>query len=234
MEDRAVVLQRTVAGRLVTFLGVYDGHGGSEVADLAAARLHGDFFEALERGAEPAGALAAAYAETAGAASPYIHVGSTACAVSLIGSRLTAGWLGDSQLVVATRDAVRLVTAAHRLDDAAERARVQSAGATFDGVYVMRGDRGLMVTRALGDRWFAPVGVTAAPAFATLDLTGDEPYLLVLGTDGLWDVVDPEEVVALFSRQASNVSFDYARALASAALTAGTGDNVTVVTALIG
>lgn len=234
MEDRAVAVERTVAGRAATFLGVYDGHGGSEVADLAAAELHERFFDALARDVEPREALAVAYAATARAAERFAHVGSTACAVALIASRLTAAWLGDSQLVVATREAVRFVAPPHRLEDTRERARVEAQGAGIAGVYLVRGDYGLMMTRALGDRWFAPVGVIAEPSFASLELDGTTPALIVVATDGLWDVLDPDEVVALFGRQASNPAFDYARALANAALAAGTSDNVSVVTALVG
>jgi serine/threonine protein phosphatase PrpC len=231
MEDRAVALTRTVGDRAVTFLGVYDGHGGSEVAELAAARLHERFFDALAAGARESEALARAYTETARAAAPFVHVGSTACTVALDGSRVSAAWLGDSQLVVATPDEVRFIASPHRLDDVSERARVKEAGARFSGVYVMHGDYGLMMTRALGDRWFKAVGVSAEPSFATVEL--DSPSLVVLGTDGLWDVVDPEEVVALFGRQARSASFDYARALANAALTGGSHDNVTVVSAVV-
>ena len=233
MEDRAVTVRRTIGDRAVTFLGVYDGHGGSDVADLAADELHGRFFEALTGGAEPVDALRHAYAVTARGARDYMHVGSTACTVCLLGLRLVAAWLGDSQFVVVTRNATRFVAPPHRLDDAGERARVAAAGAEFSGVYVVRGDYGLMMTRALGDRWFEPVGISAEPSVATLDLDPGVPSLVVLASDGLWEVVDPENVAALFDRQANNTGFDYARALANAALVGGSRDNVTVVTAIV-
>jgi protein phosphatase 2C family protein 2/3 len=231
MEDRAIAVERTVHERAVTFLGVYDGHGGSDVAELAAATLHARFFDALGGGAGAAEALQHAYAVTALAAERYPHVGSTACTVSLIASHAAAAWVGDSQLVVTSESTVRFVSTPHRLDDAAERARVADAGAGFGGVYVVRGDHGLMMTRALGDRWFAPVGVVAEPSFASVELPS--PALVVLATDGLWDVIDPEAVLALFARQRRNPSFDYARALANAALVEGSRDNVTVVTAVL-
>jgi serine/threonine protein phosphatase PrpC len=75
---------------------------------------------------------------------------------------------------------------------------------------VARGGHGLMVTRALGDRWFRPVGVIGVPEVTELELPADA-RALIAATDGLWD---PQPA---------------ADAPVAAALDAGTHDNVPAV-----
>jgi len=231
MEDRDVALQRLVGADLVTFLAVYDGHGGAHVADRAATHLHERVFPALERGGTPEDALRGAYADVDRGLADAEHVGSTAATVAIVDRRVVAAWVGDSQIIAGADGAVRFVSPAHRLDDAAEHARVVAAGAEIDRVYVMRGQYGVMVTRALGDTWLRPVGVVATPSTATIDLNLLPTPFVAIASDGLWDVLSADEVAHVFVTHGAERGFDYARALVDRALAAGTRDNVTVVTA---
>jgi serine/threonine protein phosphatase PrpC len=230
MEDRDVAIERDVADRVVRFFGVYDGHGGAEVADVAADRLGNAFFAALASGLRAAPALTQAYGDVAVAAGAYAHVGSTACTAALIDDELTIVWLGDTQLVVVTADELRFVSTPHRLDDGEEHARIVGTGAAIEGPYVVRGDHGLMVTRAFGDTWFHPAGLIATPSTATVTLAPSVPQLVVVATDGLWDVLRPHAVLELF-RTGVGGAIDYARTLVDLALAARTRDNVTVIAA---
>jgi serine/threonine protein phosphatase PrpC len=227
MEDRHVVTSGpTLLGELL-FAGVYDGHGGAAVAQLAAERLHVYVFESLARGMGLEGALAEAYARL-GSEARHAHVGSTACTAALAGRCVTVAWVGDSQMAIVDADRVRFLSAAHRIDDRVERERVAGQGAVFDGPYVMRGDYGLMMTRALGDTWFHAVGLSSTPAVATIDLDSEDDALIVLATDGLWDVLDPDDIVRLF--RVAPRDADHAALLVGAAMSAGARDNVTVIT----
>lgn len=231
MEDRDVALQRRVGSDLVTFLAVYDGHGGAQVADHAAAALHERVFAALERGEAPEDALRTAYADIDETLADAEHTGSTASTVAIVDRRVFAAWVGDSQLVAGAGGAIRFISAAHRLDDASEHARVVAAGAEIDGVYVMRGEYGVMVTRALGDTWLRPAGVVATPSTAAIDLDSLAAPFVAIASDGLWDVLSVDDVAQCFAAHGGEPGFDYARALVDRALAAGTRDNVTVVTA---
>ena len=53
----------------------------------------------------------------------------------------------------------------------------------------------LEVTRAFGD--FDVVGIIAAPAIYETQLTSDDEFIIV-ASDGLWDVVTPQEAVRTF------------------------------------
>ncbi len=234
MEDRHVVVREGGGVRPSTFCGVYDGHGGAVVARLAAEMLHDAFLHSLREGTGPREAFVRAYAVVAEAASVHALTGTTACTAWITDSDLTVAWVGDSQLALVTPAGPWLVTPAHRATEPGELARIRVMGGEVEGPYLMRGQHGVMVARAFGDTWFHPVGLVATPSIVTAGLPrAGTPYLVVLATDGLWDVVRPEAVADLFReclQTAEGRASDYARLLVDLALTAGSSDNVTVVT----
>jgi protein phosphatase len=87
------------------------------------------------------------------------------------------------------------MTGVHRVDQPEERQRLQAAGVTLQA-----GEKrlyGLAVSRALGDTFLKSEGVplladphVSAP-FATAQ---GESTLVLLASDGLWDVVSPQKV----------------------------------------
>jgi serine/threonine protein phosphatase PrpC len=221
MEDRWAV-QATPHG---LFAAVYDGHGGSRVADRAAADLHAAVLRARQAGLEPADALRRAFAELE-AATADAECGSTVAALLLTGMRVTTAHVGDSRVVRIGRAEAEGLTRDHRIDSADERARVLRMGAQLDPPYVVRGDQGLMMTRSLGDRWFRPVGVIAEPEVGQHPV-GAEDVALVAATDGLWDVLGLDAAARVVRR--ATTAQAAAGALIDAALAADTHDNVTAV-----
>jgi serine/threonine protein phosphatase PrpC len=221
MEDRWAV-QAASDG---LFVAVYDGHGGSRVAERAAADLHVAVFHGLRAGLHPADALRQAFGELE-ASTASADCGSTVAALLLTGATLTTAHVGDSRVVRVGGAAVESLTRDHRLEVAEERARVVRMGARLEPPYVVRGDRGLMMTRSLGDRWFRPVGVTAEPEIGRYTLGADD-LALVTATDGLWDVLDVE-AAARTVRPAANAQAA-ADALIATALAELARDNITVV-----
>jgi serine/threonine protein phosphatase PrpC len=221
MEDRWAVH----ATRYGLFAAVYDGHGGSRVADRAAAQLHPAVFCALQAGLAPADALRRAFAELE-AATADAECGSTAAALLLTGEALTTAHVGDSRVVRVGRVGAEGLTRDHRLDAPSERARVLRMGARLDPPYVIRGDHGLMMTRSLGDRWFRPVGVIAEPEVSRYVVEADD-VALIAATDGVWDVLGLEEAARVV--RATGTAQAAAQALIDTALTVGTHDNVTAI-----
>jgi serine/threonine protein phosphatase PrpC len=226
MEDRWAV--QAMPGGLLA--AVYDGHGGSAVADLAAAELHRGVLSALETRLKPADALRQAFAHLARATDD-LDCGSTVAALLLAHGALFTAHVGDSRIVRIGNVGAENLTADHRIDVAAERARVLRMGARLDPPYVVRGERGLMVTRSLGDRWFRPVGVIAEPEIGRHGLAA-EGVALVAATDGVWDVLDADDAAQIVCRTLTAQAA--ADALIDAALTAGTHDNVTAIVVRLG
>jgi serine/threonine protein phosphatase PrpC len=221
MEDRWAV-QTTPDG---LFAAVYDGHGGAEVADRAAAELHLAVLRALRAGLAPAGALLQAFEELASATAD-LDSGSTVAALLLAQQALFTAHVGDSRVVRVGRTGAEGLTRDHRIDVADERARVVRMGAELEPPYVVRGDRGLMMTRSLGDCWFRPVGVIAEPE-VTRHALGTGDVALVAATDGVWDVLSADDAARVLRRAATAQAA--ADALIRAALAADASDNVTAV-----
>jgi serine/threonine protein phosphatase PrpC len=207
------------------FVAVYDGHGGSQVADRAAAELHLAVLRAMRAGLGPANALRRAFEEL-DAATEDDDCGSTVAALVLSGGELVTAHVGDSRVVRVGAGGSKSLTRDHRIDVADEKARVLRMGAELDPPYVVRGHRGLMMTRTLGDRWFRPVGVTPEPEVGRHAL-GTDDVALVAATDGVWDVLSVEDAARVVRRAATAQSG--AAALIAAALAADAHDNVTAV-----
>jgi len=221
MEDRWAVLAMPQG----LFAAVYDGHGGHRVADRVAAELHRAVAHALQAGLDPSDAFRRGFAELE-ALTADEDCGSTVAALLLTGPRMTTAHVGDSRIVRVGTTRANGLTRDHRIETPEERARVLRMGAQLDPPYVLRGNRGLMMTRSLGDRWFRPVGVIGEPEVAHHDV-GPDDLALVAATDGVWDVLGLEDAARLV--RASATAPAAARTLVDAALAAGTRDNVTAV-----
>jgi serine/threonine protein phosphatase PrpC len=211
MEDRHVL---SVSGQ-TAWGAVFDGHRGAEVADYAAAALPGMF--GLSAGAALRGLEAGS-----------LRLPSGACAVvfRLVGDELQVANLGDAELAVVEHGQAATVTQLHRVTNPRERQRVLDAGGVIDGVYVMdlTSGNGLMPTRTLGDAEFRSVGISGEVAEWRGRLRDG---WIVAACDGLWDVLDPEELPALLEGSTPETA---ARRLVHEALAVRFAhDNVTVL-----
>ncbi len=221
-----------------TLLGVYDGHGGREAAafcseELAthvlgptpAAATDKESRAALVRGIARAEQRLAA----AGTAS-----GSTALVVMLQrgGSCLNVAWVGDTKAVLCRGGRALPLTFDHRLTHPSERARVLAVkGATVEGG---RLDGHLSLSRSLGctsaNSRRKPPGLSAIPDVRSEPLRPADEFVL-LATDGLWDVLSPDEAVRIARAHfaAYEDPFMVAEQLVASALQEGADDNVTVM-----
>jgi protein phosphatase 1L len=223
MEDRALA-EPLAAG---TLLAVFDGHGGASVADHARAHARDAVEDGLAAGLRDAALWSAVFARLDASLD---RCGSTATLALVLDRRLSVGWVGDSRALLVRTEGHDAVTADHRLERADERRRVRRAGADFDGPYVVdpRSGQGLMMTRSLGDRGLRHVGIVAEPECRTRPLAAGD-VAVVLGTDGLWDVLDEAEVAAV--ARAVPEPGAVAGRLVTLVAERGGRDNVTVVVA---
>ncbi|GIL65773.1 hypothetical protein Vafri_19462 [Volvox africanus] len=187
--------------------------------------------------------------------------GATALLVMRLSDTLYAAHAGDSRAVLSRRGHAVRLTEDHKPHLPAEKARVEAAGGRVDFqrcwrvIVEPREGRlgsGLAVSRSLGDLDFKEPRrfVECEPDVRRLvPQPGDN--LVVLGSDGLWDVLSDQEAVdcantALLARRgassaSSSPAFAYrdedaqyaAQALLDAAQKRGTADNVTAVVMLL-
>lgn len=173
---------------------VFDGHGGSQVATQAAHLLPLTFDTAL--------GLPAAITAVDELLCPDTRdeVGSTVVAAVVDPGYIYIAHAGDSRAVLVNGGDVRFSTTDHKADNEAEADRIRANGGSvfyYHGALRVGGQ--LVMTRALGDHALRSAGVTAEADTICMDrLLGDD--LLILATDGLWDVMQNQEAASLVCR----------------------------------
>eukprot|EP00198_Chlamydomonas_reinhardtii_P002674 XP_001692010.1 predicted protein [Chlamydomonas reinhardtii] len=184
--------------------------------------------------------------------------GSTAAVAVVRGNQLAVAHAGDSRVVLCENGVAQALTQDHKPDIPAERDRIYQAG-----LFVMQQPGGvarvggsLAMSRAMGDVKFkAPElppdqqAVTAAPDTTQVRLGGqaaapgdpaaaNHPRLLVVACDGLWDVMDRQQVCNFLELQLSSHGGDLRAAVRGlvhealrhdSAASAPATDNVTVL-----
>jgi len=219
-----------VAGNAGQFFGIYDGHGGAHVSELLTQKLHRYFAQAkgsiqqkFERAFEKADYEAQ---------NQYPHEGSTALTIIVDkNDKAYFAWAGDTRAVLEDNGAVGFFTADHKPDRKDEKERIERAGGKIKMYGVWRVN-GLAVSRSIGDASCKQEGVgqiIATPEYKALQLK-ENNHFLVMASDGLWDVMENEEVVAMVSAALRNNKSlnDIAQMLQNEAIKRGSGDNITV------
>jgi len=166
--------------------------------------------------------------------------GSCALVTFLIGDNLYVANAGDSAAVLSKGGQAFPLNKLHTPTDAAECERIKAAGGIVDygkgevqRVYTADRRGGLMVTRALGDGLLkGPHGeggvLTAEPAVTVVPLTAADDFY-VLATDGVWDVLSPEQVVHEIVKRKLKCPQKAAEKVLRAARRRGAADNISVV-----
>eukprot|EP00310_Coccolithus_braarudii_P012742 CAMPEP_0183337516 /NCGR_PEP_ID=MMETSP0164_2-20130417/5126_1 /TAXON_ID=221442 /ORGANISM="Coccolithus pelagicus ssp braarudi, Strain PLY182g" /LENGTH=384 /DNA_ID=CAMNT_0025507213 /DNA_START=17 /DNA_END=1168 /DNA_ORIENTATION=+ len=223
-QDRGVVVWPFNGKSTEALLCIFDGHGddGEHVASFVSARLpilleqDGDSLRA-----DPEGTLRKKIIEVnddlvvgMGTKSYASTSGCTAAVVYACGDELWVAWVGDSRVVMGTRRGgnveVAFETDAHKGDVPSEKARVEACGGRVDTsedpVRVWVDDLGLSMSRSIGDTKFKRRGVIATADVQHLRLDpaskpgAEGDCLLVLASDGVWDVIESDEVCQLVGR----------------------------------
>ncbi len=186
-EDRYVTTP--VAGGYL--LGVFDGHNGSAVADYAAANLARLFLEQLDGDHPYPEVLRLTVSLLIKECGKWDHVGSTLSVVFIRGSWALVATLGDSPVLITHANGVFMSTP-HNVkgnpSDAtvvAERCEAMSNHFRcfcVDNGRVHRGDFGVSLTRALGDRELEGVLIDE-PDLVSLDLLPDS--VVIVASDGI-------------------------------------------------
>ena len=235
---------------------MYDGHGGCQAAHHCAQRLHrnllkqvgGARFCCSAPGADDLGgggpdglteALVRAYLATdEELAGSEACTGTTAVAALVQPTHILVANTGDSRAVLLRGAQAVALSDDHKAEREDERARVEAAGGhvvSWNGPRVMGV---LSMSRALGDHFLRPY-VIPDPEL-TLTPRAPEDRLLILASDGLWDVLSNQEAcnIAKFAlkkaRESGVKSGKEAAQLAAVrlvktALGKGSGDNISVI-----
>ncbi|XP_027365538.1 probable protein phosphatase 2C 49 [Abrus precatorius] len=228
------------------FYGVFDGHGGPEAAayirknvikfffeDVSfpqTSEVNNVFLQEVEDSLRKAFLLAdSALADDCGVNT---SSGTTALTALIFGRLLMVANAGDCRAVLCRKGEAIDMSQDHRPIYPAERRRVEELGGFIDDGYL---NGVLSVTRALGD-WDmklpkgAPSPLIAEPELRQVILTEEDEFLII-GCDGIWDVMSSQHAVSLVRRglRRHDDPEKCARDLVMEALRLNTFDNLTVI-----
>jgi serine/threonine protein phosphatase PrpC len=144
--------------------------------------------------------------------------------------------IGDSRLVMYVKEnnqwKILLQTKDHKFTNPKEELRALQAGNMVIRGYAISDDRssGLNVSRTLGDlRYKNGVinAVSTEPDLTYINLSNGTRVSIVMGSDGLWDVMQPENLTKYLDQKPAKRA---KQLVDDAILTGKTRDNITVIT----
>ncbi|XP_030461397.1 probable protein phosphatase 2C 27 [Syzygium oleosum] len=218
------------------FYGVFDGHGGTDAASFVRENIlrfivkDTHFPVCLKKAMKSA--FLKADSAFANADSLDSSSGTTVLTALIHGRTMLIANAGDCRAVLGKRGKAIELSKDHKPDSTSERLRIKKlGGVVYDGY--LNGD--LSVARAIGD-WHmkGPEGsscpLTAEPELQEMVLCEEDEFL-ILGCDGLWDVMSSQCAVTIARKELMihNDPERCSRELVREALNRNTLDNLTVV-----
>lgn len=212
---------------------VYDGHSGRAAA-LLAAEMMTPCLRSLIKAAKEKGEdrpsccdlVREAYLATdAYIVGKGVEDGAAAATLYIKGEKFVVANSGDTRVIIGKGDEWQQLTVDHKPDVPEERRRIEGLGGSVIKWGVPRVQGILAMSRAIGDPSLKPF-VTAEPRVADGWL-GRNNDVAIIACDGVWDVLKPNDVIAL-ARQERDPQ-KAAEAIVAMALDAGSTDNITVV-----
>lgn len=188
----------------VHFFGVYDGHGGSQVAKFCADRMHeliaDEWNQETTEGYEWRQRWEATFSsgfkradqEVLTEATAPEMVGSTAVVAVLSGCQIITSNCGDSRAILCRGTQTIPLTVDQKPDREDELMRIEGQGGKVINWNGARVFGVLAMSRAIGDRYLRP-WIIPVPEI-TFMTRSEEDECLILASDGLWDVMSNDEV----------------------------------------
>ena len=216
MEDNLLIKDK---GNFYLF-AILDGHGGRASSSLVRNYLPTLINEFSEDNIEKAIREANIYLEH-----NKVNDGTTLCLVAISSdfSKVMCANVGDTRSVLVKKDgSVIPLSLDHKPDNRPELELIRANGSfVSDG----RCQGVLAMSRSLGD--FSINGITAVPSFIMHDIDLETDSKIVIACDGLFDVLDNEEVGKII--ESVNDPFDASLLLLNIAYSRGSQDNISTI-----
>lgn len=221
MEDACASLG-DFAGPRTQYYGLFDGHGGKEVALYCVDTLHKQISAAMLGGAGVPDAIRSGIRAVNGeAVKRWDLAGTTAAIVVIARDTIYSANVGDSRVILVENGRARRLSFDHKATVASEKRLIAARGGR---VFMGRVNGILMVSRAIGDAELAQF-ITCDPYITSTPMKANQK--LIIACDGVWDVMSDQEAADIFTRNAD--PRDAAMMIKSEALRRGTTDNVSVM-----
>lgn len=206
------------------------GHGGSRAAEFLKEHLFENLMKHPQFMTDTKLAITETYQQTD---RDFLEVerdtfrddGSTASTAVLVGNHLYVANVGDSRTVISQAGRAIPLSEDHKPNRSDERKRIEKAGGVVMWAGTWRVGGVLAMSRAFGNRMLKQF-VVAEPEIQEQEI--DEDFkLLVLASDGLWDVVANEDAIQLAETEEEPEAA--ARKLTETAFSRGSADNITCI-----
>ncbi|XP_071734097.1 probable protein phosphatase 2C member 13, mitochondrial [Rutidosis leptorrhynchoides] len=230
MEDFYDVKTCKINGQTICLFGIFDGHGGSRAAEYLKEHLFKNLMGHPEFLSNTRSAISETYQKTdadflESGKDSFRDDGSTASTAVLVGNHLYVANVGDSRTVISKAGKAIALSDDHKPNRSDERKRIENAGGVVMWAGTWRVGGVLAMSRAFGNRMLKQF-VVAEPEIQEQELD-EEVEMLVLASDGLWDVVPNEDAVSLALLEEEPESA--ARKLIETAFSRGSADNITCI-----
>jgi len=240
MEDEHLILDNFGGDKSCGYFAVYDGHGGRDVVEFVAKKLHVNVLKEMNTCYEVnpdvknpqhptvAKALQQAFIKTDEQIKEEgINKSGSTGVVAVVRKKGDQRWLyvagiGDARAVLNREGKAARLSYDHKATDEGEAKRIKE-----DGGWVVQGKVAgiLAVTRSFGDlelkQW-----VISEPFITETELKRTDTQLII-ACDGLWDVCEDQSAVELITGLDS--AQEKSDKLLSYALTNKTKDNVSII-----
>jgi len=239
LSDLGDSLERPYLYQKFAYFGIYDGHSGGMCSKLLQHRLHTKFsqnphFFNDQQKAAIESCLATDEEVCAELRGKDDESGSTALFLVIDGrsKKFTVSNVGDCRCVLSRGGTAINLSKDHRVSRKEERERVEKSGG------IIKSDRlngVLAVTRSFGDTAHkmssgADAALTALPELRTEIIT-ERDELVLLATDGLWDVMDSQNAINMVRKSLNkhHKVKEAVKELVKEAIKLGSVDNVSAV-----
>eukprot|EP00428_Durinskia_dybowskii_P079457 CAMPEP_0170449776 /NCGR_PEP_ID=MMETSP0117_2-20130122/51426_1 /TAXON_ID=400756 /ORGANISM="Durinskia baltica, Strain CSIRO CS-38" /LENGTH=286 /DNA_ID=CAMNT_0010711043 /DNA_START=251 /DNA_END=1111 /DNA_ORIENTATION=+ len=212
--------------------GVFDGHGGHRAAQYCKDYLLKCIAGDAEFEANPAKALFRSFFKVDAEFSAKARIqmmtdGSTATVAIIHDGKVYVGNAGDSRAIIVKKGGkIKPMSDDHRPDRKDEEQRIRKLGGSVVHWGRWRVEGILAVSRSIGDVTLQPY-ITCEPEIIEKQIEPDDEYL-VLASDGVFDVIENEDVGKIVLRNARDF-LNVAKRLCTEAIIMGTQDNVTAL-----
>ncbi|XP_013740551.2 probable protein phosphatase 2C 47 [Brassica napus] len=238
MEDEFICVDDLTdhIGSTGAFYGVFDGHGGIDAASFTKKNILKLVTQDKHFPSNTKKATRSAFVKTdhalADAPSLDRSSGTTALTALILDKTMLIANAGDSRAVLGKRGRAIELSKDHKPNCTSEKLRIEKLGGViYDGY--LNGQ--LSVARALGD-WHIKgtkgslCPLSCEPELEEIVLTEEDEFL-IMGCDGLWDVMSSQCAVTMVRRELMqhNDPERCSQALVKEALQRNSCDNLTVV-----
>ena len=142
---------------------------------------------------------------------------------SKTGKSLICANVGDSKAYLINKKEMKSITKDHKCTDANEVKRIRDTGGI---VFRERVFGTLMLTRSFGDKEMKKYGVLSTPDIFCHNIEDDDLFVII-ASDGVWDVVEEDEIFKLSQEKIS--SSDFAKNIIKLAKDRDTHDNISCI-----